>query len=140
MNYEPPEYFNTALCITPRKKKFLQQLYNLTPEEYDHKLKKQEHKCAICRRSEQDKNRRSYRSLCVDHCHKTRQVRGLLCNSCNKLLGFAEDNPVILLKAIQYLKGNLGYTGWQASALVAIEEIVTAAAAAAAIGALITKT
>lgn len=51
--------------------------------------------CAICS---------SKVKLVVDHNHKTDRVRGLLCFSCNSLLGFAKDNPDILQKAITYLK------------------------------------
>lgn len=40
----------------------------------------------------------------VDHCHKTGKVRGLLCTSCNKMLGFAKENLVSLERAIEYLK------------------------------------
>src|ERR1035437_8577498 len=50
--------------------------YNVTPDQYSQMLINQEHKCAICYRSvEQLKT-----ELCVDHCHKTNVVRGLLCH------------------------------------------------------------
>lgn len=43
-------------------------------------------------------------ALVVDHCHTTGKVRGLLCSRCNKLLGFALDDPSRLLSAVAYLK------------------------------------
>jgi hypothetical protein len=40
----------------------------------------------------------------VDHCHTTEKTRGLLCYSCNTLLGMAKDDKDVLLKAIKYLE------------------------------------
>lgn len=42
--------------------------------------------------------------LSIDHCHATGVVRGLLCNLCNRMLGFARDNPELLEKAAAYLR------------------------------------
>lgn len=53
--------------------------------------------CAICKSSLSDGEK------CVDHCHTSGNVRGILCHSCNKLLGFAHDDVVILKNAIDYL-------------------------------------
>ena len=42
-------------------------------------------------------------SLAVDHCHESGEVRDAICQSCNKMLGFAKDNPETLIRAAQYL-------------------------------------
>jgi hypothetical protein len=44
------------------------------------------------------------RYLSVDHCHKTDEVRGLLCGNCNFGLGHFKDNVQMLEAAIRYLK------------------------------------
>jgi hypothetical protein len=41
--------------------------------------------------------------LSVDHNHTTGAVRGLLCANCNLAIGYANDDPVVLRKAIAYL-------------------------------------
>jgi hypothetical protein len=40
----------------------------------------------------------------VDHCHKTRIVRGVICARCNLLLGKARDQIETLARAIEYLR------------------------------------
>ena len=41
---------------------------------------------------------------CIDHCHTTKKIRGVLCNNCNTALGLFKDNPEIIRNAIQYLE------------------------------------
>lgn len=69
--------------------------YNLTPADYARLLARQKGVCAICRKPIK---------LSVDHNHLTNKVRGLLCNGCNTLLGYAWENITILRSAIRYLK------------------------------------
>lgn len=73
----------------------LKNKYGLTLDQYRTGCQLQENKCSICRK-ECD-------SLCVDHNHETDVVRGLLCSTCNLMLGYAHDDPEILRRAIDYL-------------------------------------
>ncbi len=52
--------------------------------------------CAIC-------HRRPERGLCIDHCHATGMVRGLICHSCNLALGLFQDDAMRMIRAVAYL-------------------------------------
>lgn len=43
--------------------------------------------------------------VAIDHNHITGEVRGLLCNACNKGIGFLKEDVLVLEKAIIYLGG-----------------------------------
>lgn len=72
--------------------------YNLSFENYGILYENQRGRCAICDSEPLDK------SLSVDHNHRTGEVRGLLCSSCNIGLGYFKDNPTLLDKAKTYLE------------------------------------
>lgn len=86
------------------RKAHLQQQYSITLDDYDNMLQEQNHACAICGTDVKDCEKGSGNHLAVDHCHTTGKVRGLLCASCNILLGKAKDSVTILQSAISYLK------------------------------------
>jgi hypothetical protein len=65
---------------------------------FTQRLRKQKRKCLICRCRFSKRQR-----PCVDHCHKTNRVRGLLCNLCNVGLGSFRDSPIFLRRAARYL-------------------------------------
>ena len=79
--------------------------YNISLEDYDRLLEDQGYCCAICG-SEDPKAARFH----IDHNHKTNEVRGLLCATCNQGIGLLQDSPNVILKAAQYLisKGHYG--------------------------------
>lgn len=65
-------------------------------------LAAQDDKCAIC------KNPIAFndRTAVIDHNHKTRKIRGLLCIGCNTGIGSFEENTISLHNAINYLKSH----------------------------------
>ena len=69
-------------------------------DEYNKLLEAQNHGCGICQIPAKDLKF----GLCVDHCHSTGKVRGLLCDNCNQALGLLKDNSESLQRAIKYLE------------------------------------
>ena len=84
-----------------RTRKHRYKTYGITPEEYDSLLKEQDHKCGICGGTDTHSPSKYFS---VDHCHDTGKIRGLLCNRCNRGLGFLGDTSSGLQKALEYLK------------------------------------
>lgn len=88
------------------RKWYLKSSYGLTEEAYLEMVNKYDGACWIC------KIKPKYH-LHVDHdhgcCSGDRScgncVRGLLCYSCNIILGHAKDNKEILKNAVKYLSG-----------------------------------
>lgn len=76
------------------RKGHLKKTYGLTVEDYDRMLEAQGGKC-VCGAVEDP--------LHVDHDHKTGEVRGLLCGSCNRTIGMALDSPKRLRVLALYL-------------------------------------
>jgi hypothetical protein len=72
--------------------------YGIDQKEFDRMLAEQGGKCKICK----DANPGT-KGWALDHNHTTKEVRGILCQACNKLLGFAKDNPAVLREAANYL-------------------------------------
>jgi Recombination endonuclease VII len=75
--------------------------YGITVEDYDSILASQDGVCALCFKTpEQTKSQ----ILCVDHCHDTGVVRGLLCRLCNYALAALGDEAEHLRRAVAYLE------------------------------------
>jgi hypothetical protein len=72
----------------------LKHKYGLSLAEYNAISRRQKRACAICK---------ARGKLCVDHCHRTKVVGGLLCNGCNSGLGFFDDSPAMMLIGATYL-------------------------------------
>lgn len=70
--------------------------YGLAPGDFEAMLREQAGQCLICQEKMAVPN--------IDHCHKTGEVRGLLCSNCNTGLGRFKDCKKNLLNAILYLE------------------------------------
>lgn len=69
--------------------------YGITADEYAEMVEASKGLCAICRKP--------MKRPCIDHCHETGKVRGLLCHNCNVGIGNLRDDPDIMRAAIRYL-------------------------------------
>ena len=86
------------------QKAHFKRRYNVTPQQYEAMLEAQDYKCAICGKDAADNKRGGKLDpLHIDHCHKTKKIRALLCHTCNTGLGHFKDKIDILMKAVQYL-------------------------------------
>lgn len=98
--YQQKYWINNHTRRIPIKKNyFLKNKYGLTLEQYNDLFNKQNGCCAICGVHQKELKL----PLCVDHCHNTNNIRGLLCSKCNSGLGFFKDNVLFLKSAIKYL-------------------------------------
>ena len=78
--------------------------YDLELEDYDRMLEAQGGCCAICKTTESGHNMTD--DFCIDHNHITDEVRGLLCSSCNLMIGKAKADvdTSILRGALTYIE------------------------------------
>ena len=100
--------------------------YGMTPERYEAMLRVQGGHCATCSATDPGRGRKYF---FIDHDHDCcptklkccgKCVRGLLCNRCNRVLGFLNDNTLILHSLSWYLRHwqerftHLGYPSYKA--------------------------
>jgi hypothetical protein len=82
--------------------RMLTHRYGITVEVYNQLFIAQKGKCAVCDTHQSVLKRK----LDVDHDHKTTEVRGLLCNYCNKIVERHINNPAhfknpIIVRALE---------------------------------------
>ena len=85
-----PQYYTTYARLNRQK---------VSPLEVFALMWRQKGKCAGCM-----VELHSTKKICVDHCHATGKIRGMLCHNCNVSLGFLKDNPETLQRLTAYLR------------------------------------
>ena len=88
-------------CKECKKWKRKEFQYGITRDEWMGLLESQNHCCAICKCDKPNDIDWS-----TDHDHETGEVRGLLCRTCNLMIGYAYDNITVLQSAITYLEND----------------------------------
>ena len=88
-------------CKTCHADAQMQRNYGINLSTYNRMFVEQGGVCKIC--SLPQNSKRNER-LAIDHDHLTGQVRGLLCDHCNRGIGLLKDDPRILDRAASYLR------------------------------------
>lgn len=80
--------------------------FGLTIDQYDALVLRQDNLCACCGMAETALSNTGdfIKRLAVDHDHKTGQIRSLLCQACNQMIGHAKEDVTRMQKGIEYLK------------------------------------
>lgn len=78
--------------------------HGITVEEFWSIYEEQDGTCPVCDKAIEAED------SAIDHNHKTGEVRGILCKSCNRALGLLGDNPDTMFRGFTYLqdKGHYG--------------------------------
>lgn len=75
--------------------------FGLSPWRYGELLEEQKKQCAICGIVFTETGRAK---AVIDHCHKTKMIRGVLCVKCNTGIGQLRDSSQIVKAALNYLE------------------------------------
>lgn len=72
------------------------RIYGITSDDFKRMLEEQGGVCKLCKRPP------SGRRLNIDHDHDTRRVRGLLCNICNMIMAFVDEDEAYVTRMEAY--------------------------------------
>jgi Autographiviridae endonuclease VII len=87
-------YFE-SLCDSCRKMRCIARNHNISPSRYRELLANAGGVCAICKEPAK---------LCLDHCHATGQLRGLVCHRCNLALAPFDGKLEFGERVMEYLR------------------------------------
>ena len=82
----------------------LKRIYGITMDEFERRVAEQSNMCAIegCFAPLTRDDKRT--GACIDHNHKTGQVRGIICRNCNLCLGLLDDDYNKIVGLAKYIK------------------------------------
>ena len=109
VNFIPKRYLNKKEYSLAKKENIRAKLlwldYKISLSDYNTLLQIQNNCCAICNTNNNFfiKRLNSHKLLSVDHCHTTKNIRGLLCDNCNSGLGLFKDSLTNFINAINYI-------------------------------------
>lgn len=74
--------------------------FGITLEQYNNMFREQQGCCVVCGKHQSELKL----SLAVDHNHASGNIRQLLCNHCNLILGLVRDSVPLLKEFIKYVE------------------------------------
>ena len=83
-----------------KRDRYFLRNYNITVNEYEELLAKQNYECQICKVKLLSYGNGTH----LDHCHTSGKIRAILCTNCNRGLGHFQDNVEFLKRAVDYLQ------------------------------------
>jgi len=89
--------------IKKKNEKELKSKYGLSLSDYEKMLSEQNTRCLICG-VVFGSYPETLTKPCIDHNHKTKMVRGILCTLCNTGVGMFKDSASNLTKAAAYIR------------------------------------
>jgi hypothetical protein len=95
--YKRERYATVPKVIRAHRNDVLRRKYGITLDDYEAMAKRQDGLCALCQR-------RPIKRLCVDHCHDMQMLRLLLCDNCNRGLGYFGHNPALMRAGADYVE------------------------------------
>lgn len=87
-----------------KRKAYIKNRHGITLQEYEDRVAQQNYSCAICEVKLLTGGHKTH----LDHCHKTGNLRAILCTNCNRGLGHFQDSRDLLQKATAYLDAHIG--------------------------------
>lgn len=103
---EDTKAWRESKSIDELKDFYLQRTYGVTLQWYQDTLALQHNQCPICAKPFIFQGKLGPDSPVVDHDHKDGRVRGIICNECNRGLGYFRDNIKALRTAAKYIEGS----------------------------------
>lgn len=105
-----PKVWNQKCCVkcmpNPHHSRYLYQQFGLTQGEFDALYESHNGQCAgcLCVLRFGKGTRYGGNNLNIDHDHRSGKIRGLLCNTCNRAIGYLKDNIETLKRLASYLE------------------------------------
>lgn len=98
LNKRQPDGYHYRCKVCDQSHKQLRN-YGITQVQKDEMLAAQGGVCAICGTDSPGST-----GWHTDHCHDSLKVRGILCIRCNRVIGIANEDPVILRTMAAYIE------------------------------------
>lgn len=92
---------NRKRILKSKRNGACKKAYGITLRQKKEMILNQNNKCLSCGT---DLRKLKSKNICIDHDHKSKQIRGILCHHCNVVLGLMKEDYDKILKLAKYCK------------------------------------